>query len=193
MDPAPRPTDSPPPPDDAPPWREVVRRLLVHARCLGASLEEAEDLVHDAVEVLVADPGWLDPSRGSVVTALKAVLRNRWSNRRRSSGVSARAHAKLRLVPPVAATPDQPLTAADARTHRQRFLALLEPDERALFGAWMQQRAGAIRGPEAAAQLGLTYPAYESAKKRLRRRCQRILGELGLAAADLFDPQQGER
>lgn len=176
--------------EDAPPWREVVRRLLVHARCLGASVEEAEDLVHDTIEVVVADPGWFEPARGTLLSALKVVLRNRWLNRRRSQGISARARPRLALVPPPP-TPEQPLQGEAARTNRRRFLALLEPGERELFGVWMQQRAGQLRGPQAAAQLSLSHRAYEAAKKRLRRRCRAVLDELELDPADLFDPPQG--
>ncbi|MEZ4234824.1 MAG: hypothetical protein R3F59_01385 [Myxococcota bacterium] len=175
-----------------PPWREVVRRLLVHARCLGAPAEEAEDLAHEAIEVVVADPDWFDPSRGSLVTALKTVLRHRWSNRRRAAGVAERAGGHLRLVEPAPA-PDAPLAAARAAEHRQRFLALLEPDERAVFGAWMRQRAREVDGAQAARALGLSLPAYESANKRLRRRAKAILDELGLVAADLYDPPGGPR
>ena len=177
-------------PSDTPSWREVVRRLLVHARCLGASVEEAEDLVHDTLEVVVARPDWLDPDRDAL-PVLKVALRNRWANRLRSVSVSERAAPRLSLVQEPPATPELPLTHEQARAHRARFLALLEPEERAVFGAWLQQRAGKRDGPACAAGLGMTLAAYEAAKKRLRRRCQAILAELGLDRSELFDPHGG--
>jgi DNA-directed RNA polymerase specialized sigma24 family protein len=174
-------------PDDPPSWRAVVRRLLVHARCLGAPLEEAEDLVHDAITALVADQAWFDPSRGDLLGLLKVVVRNRWANRRRSAGVSERAVPRLRLVED-GPTPEAPLTAAQAATHRQRLLALLEPTDRAVFAAWLRQRAGEVTGPEAATALEMSNASYEAAKKRLRRRCRAILAELALTPDDLFAP-----
>jgi hypothetical protein len=45
-------------------WGGLVRLLLRHARGLGASAEEAEDLVQEAVEATVRDPAWYDPDRG---------------------------------------------------------------------------------------------------------------------------------
>lgn len=191
MDPAPRRTPASLP-SDTPSWREVARRLLVHARCLGAPVEEAEDLVHDTLEVMVARPDWLDPDRDAL-PALKVVLRNRWANRRRAAGVSERAGPRLTLVHEPPPTPEIPLDAEQARAHRARFLALLEPEERAMFGAWLRQRNGGLTGPACAASLGMTPAAYEAAKKRLRRRCQAILEELGLEISDLFDPQPGGR
>ncbi len=182
--------EPPPQPQQPPPWREVARRLLVHARCLGASVEEAEDLVHDTIEVIVSDPGWFSPTRGALISALKVVLRNRWLNGRRSQGVRTRARPRLALVPP-APTPEAPLHSAVAKANRHRFLALLEPSERAVFEAWMQQRSGALRGPEAAAQLSMSHRAYEASKKRLRRRCRAVLEELDLTPGDLFDPPEG--
>ncbi|MEN0065912.1 MAG: hypothetical protein AAGA48_27475 [Myxococcota bacterium] len=68
------------------------------------------------------------------------------------------------------------------------MLALLEPEERAVFEVWIRQRARAVDAAEAARQLGLTVPTYEAAKKRLRRRCKAALEQLDLTPADLFDP-----
>ena len=174
-----------PRPDRAPTWPDTVRRLLVHARALGASLEEAEDLVHDTLEVVLADPAWLDPDRDPL-PALKVVLRNRWLNRVRAAGVAARNGPRLVLVREAQETPETPITAEQARAHRRSLLASLTPDERALFAAWLEQRAGRCAAPAAAARVGLDVPAYEAAKKRLRRRCEALLGELGLDPGDLF-------
>lgn len=172
------------------PWREVVRRLLVHARCLGAAVEEAEDLVHDTLEVMVSEPERVDFER-DVLSWLKVVLRNRWLNRIRAESVSERARPRLYLAQSPRALPDAPLTAEEARAHRLQLLSLLEPEERAVFGAWIKQRAGTQQATAAASSLGMTVQAFEAAKKRLRRRCQAILGELGIEACDLFDPSQG--
>ncbi|MEQ1570869.1 MAG: hypothetical protein ABMA64_34890, partial [Myxococcota bacterium] len=151
MDPLPK---SEPTPTDEP--RSLVRRLLVHARCLGASLEDAEDLVHETVEQALAQPAWFDPSRGTLVGALKVVLRNRWFNRRRALEVRERHAPHLQLVP--GPGPEAPLGAAEARENRRRLLASLEPDERALFAAWLRQRGGA-RASEVAHDLGFTEAA----------------------------------
>ena len=111
-------------------WRELIRRLMVHARCLGATLEEAEDVVHEAVTMVVRDPDWFDPGRGTLLGALKVVVRNRWSNRRRAAGVRVRAQPRLRVVDAPVETPEVPLDRAEARDHRRRLLALLEPEQR---------------------------------------------------------------
>ncbi|MFT4622278.1 MAG: DNA-directed RNA polymerase specialized sigma24 family protein [Myxococcota bacterium] len=178
-------------PPGSPPLRDVVRRLLVHARCLGASVEEAEDLVNDALARVLADPDWFDSSRGALVPALKVVVRTRWLNRCRERGTRRRHAPHLRLVG-AAEGPDAVVRAGEAKTARLRFLACLEPEERALFRAWMRQRSGAVLGSEAARSVGLQPSAYEAAKKRLRRRCRAVLDELGLAATDLFDPVRQE-
>ncbi len=175
-----------PAPHERPTWPEIVRRLLLHARHLGATREEAEDLAHDALELVVREPGWFDPTRGELLGALKVVLRNRFLNVLRSRVVHHRAAPRLQIVPDPPG-PDVALGSATARELRRRLLALLEPEERAVFAAWMRQRAGEP-GPEAARSLGLTHAGYEAAKKRLRRRVHALLDELGVAPGDLFDP-----
>lgn len=172
-------------------WDELVRRLVAYARRLGASSEEAEDLVQDSVELAVRDPAWLDGERGSPVTALATVLRNRLFDRYRHLAVQTRAAPKLRLIAPDETPPDETLAAADARARRRALLALLEPAERQVFGAWLRQRRGEADGAGAAASVGMTPPAYEAAKKRLRRRCRALLDELGVGPDDLFDPTGG--
>lgn len=132
------------PPDEAIPWRELARRLLVFARGLGASVEEAEDVVHDALQYVAENPDWFDPERGALSTVLKTVVRNAWANRRRHQGVRHRAAPELALVSPPPAPPDRPLAVGEASTHRRRMLALLEPEERAVFEAWIRQRARQI-------------------------------------------------
>ena len=57
-----------------------------------------------------------------------------------------------------------------------------------VFATWLRQRAREIDARGAAAVLGLEVPAYEAAKKRLRRRLTTLLDDLGLTPADLFDP-----
>jgi DNA-directed RNA polymerase specialized sigma24 family protein len=190
---APRP-DLPPSPTRSLGWEELARRLLAYARRLGASAEEAEDLVQESLVVAVRDPDWYDRDRASLVTVLGAVLRNRLVDRFRHLAVRQRLAPRLRVLEPDEDPgPDETLALADARERRRALLSLLEPAERDVFGAWLQQRRGTFDGPGAAASIGMTYPEYESAKKRLRRRCQRLLDELGLVPADLFDPDRGAR
>ncbi len=167
-----------------------MRRLLLYGRWLGAPLEQAEDLVHDALKVVVEDPDWYRPERGNLVSALKVILRNRYLNQLRDQGVRRRTAPKLTLVES-APGPDAPLSTAEARDNRHQLLALLDPGERRLFAVWLQQRDGVYRGSEAADQLGMTHRQYEAGKKRLRRRCAAILEELSLTPAELFDPRGG--
>lgn len=177
------------PSTDQPTWPDTVRRLLIYGRYLGATLEEAEDLVNDVLEHIVRNPDWFDPERGEWIGSLKVILRNRYFNRLRSADVHRRATPHLRVVEPEP-LPDETLQVAQARGHRQRVLALLSEDERRVFAAWMRQRGG-LQGEQAAAELGLSHPAYEAAKKRVRRRVQAVLAELELTPADLFDHAPG--
>jgi hypothetical protein len=43
-------------------------------------------------------------------------------------------------------------------------------------------------GPTAARSLGLNMRDYENEKKRLRRRCKKLLEELGMEPVDLMEP-----
>ncbi|MBX2800086.1 MAG: hypothetical protein KTR31_20580 [Myxococcales bacterium] len=172
------------------PWPELVRRLLVHARGLGCSVEEAEDLVQEALGVLVARPDWYDPARGTLLAALKGIVHHRWVNLRRASSVQRAAAPRLQLVADPVPSPAGPVAQQEAQALRRRFLALLAEDERAVFRAWTQQRARVVDARGAARGLGLQVAAYEAAKKRLRRRCAAILDELGVDATDLFGPRE---
>jgi DNA-directed RNA polymerase specialized sigma24 family protein len=159
------------------------------ARRLGATVEEAEDVAHDTLELVLRDPEWFDQDRGSLLTALGAVLRNRLIDRRRKAGTRQRAVPRLRLLQPDAGpAPLHERTAADARAQRQLFLSQLDPQERAVFQAWLRQRGQGWTGAEAAASLALSTAAYENAKKRLRRRCRVVLAELDLVPSQLFGP-----
>ncbi|MBX2803571.1 MAG: hypothetical protein KTR31_38185 [Myxococcales bacterium] len=174
-------------------WEQLIRRLVATALRLGASVEEAEDLVQDTLEVVCADPGWFDRSRGSLITALTTVLRNRFIDRRRHDQVHRRATPHLRLLEPPSATPDQAVAAAEARARRKLFLAQLTQEERALFGAWLKQDRRMLQAQEAAASLGMRVSDYDNAKKRLRRRCRWILLQLEIETHDLFGPEGGAR
>jgi DNA-directed RNA polymerase specialized sigma24 family protein len=184
---APVPAPGPPPPPEGWTWGGLVRRLLLHARGLGASVEDAEDLVQETLEVTVRDPVWYDPDRGTLLGLLKAVLRHRLVDRHRAADVRERAAPALRLV---ASDPERADAVAWGRAaveRRRAFLAHLGPEERAVFGAWLRQRRGEVDVHGAAASVGLDAAAYEAAKKRLRRRCRALLDELGLEPADLLD------
>lgn len=172
-------------------WEVLIRRLIAAGLRLGATVEEAEDLVQDTLETVLADPGWFDRSRASLATALTAVLRNRFIDRRRHDQVHHRATPRLRLLEPPPDPPDRAVAASEARARRALFLTQLSPDERALFRAWVQQSRRLIQAQEAAASLGMRVSDYDNAKKRLRRRCRRILLELQLEAHDLFGPEGG--
>lgn len=177
----------------APGWSDVARRLLAYGLRLGASVEEAEDVVQEALLVAVRDPSWHDARRAQLVTVLARVVKNRLIDRWRHRSVKERYAGRLRLIQDTDAfvAPDQPMALQDARSARRALLAGLRPEERAVFRAWLRQRGGELDGPGAAETLGLSYSAYEAAKKRLRRRCRAILAELGLDAADLFDEGVG--
>lgn len=175
-----------------PAWRSLTRRLIADALRRGASLEEAEDAVQEAILVVVRQPGWHDRDRASLRTALGVVVRNRLTDRWRHQQMHSRKAPALRVVQPgELEAPDVHLDKEDARTRRRAFLAALTPDERRLFRIWMRQRAGELRGPAAAQELGQSVRAFEAAKKRLRRRCRAVLSELGLGPQDLFGEGEG--
>lgn len=181
------------PPPKRPPgdltWEELIRELLRHARFLGATSEEAEDLTHDALAVFHADPGWYDPRRGSLKAALKSVITNRYRDLVRRSGRGALVKRRLRLVTPAGAPDAAHEVEQKVRArNRKRLIDALSVEERGLFRAWMLQRSGEVDGPEAARSLGLDMRDYENHKKRLRRRCRKLLDELGLEPADLMAP-----
>ncbi len=177
-------------PGDAIPWRELARRLLVFARGLGASVEEAEDVVQDALQHVAAHPDWFDPGRGSLPAALRTVVRNAWLNRRRHDNVRQRAVPRLAVVTTGTIDPDVAVRSERARDRRHRVLALLEPEERAVFEAWLGQRTRQCTAKQAARSLSLSVAAYEAAKKRLRRRVRAAIEQLELTPADLFDPPE---
>lgn len=175
-----------------PNWRDLVRRLLLHARALGAPPEQAEDLVQEAVATVVGDPARFDPGRGTLLALLKTIVRNRYLNAVRATRARGRLEPGLRLVPPEPPA-DAALRARDAEDRRRLVLAHLDPSERALFVAWIRQRTEGHRAPRAAASVGLDPAAYEAAKKRLRRRVRAILEDLGLEPHDLYAPDLGAR
>lgn len=170
-------------------WETLVRRLLARALRLGASAEEAEDLVQDSLEVVVREPGWFDRSRASLLTVLTSVLRNRFIDRARHREVHRRTSPHLRLVEPMPA-PGLAIEADQAAKARFALLSQLTPEERAVFGAWLRQRRREFTVDGAAAAVGMDAKDYEKAKKRLRRRCRSALADLDLEVADLFGPQE---
>lgn len=97
--------------------------------------------------------------------------------------------------------PDPPAPRSDvaarlrADANQRALLERLTPDERAVFGTWALQRhlpQGTLAAADAAAQLSMTVPEYNNAKRRLRRRVVAILGELGLTPRDLYALQDDE-
>lgn len=184
------------PPEDidrATSWPHVVRRLMAEARCRGASVEEAEDLVQDVLMVTIRDPSWHRPERASLLTALSAVLRNRLTDRRRHLAVRKRTAPHLVLLHDRAADdPATHLARARARDRRAAILERLTPEELVLFRMWLRQRQREVDAQQAAAALNLTPAAYEAAKKRLRRRVRTVLAELRLTTQDLFHDRSGE-
>jgi DNA-directed RNA polymerase specialized sigma24 family protein len=168
-------------------WDEVVRILYLHARGLGCSREEAEDLVHDALEVTVRDPSWYDRSRGPLTRVLRVVITNRVRDRFRSGVVRRRSRKHLELLASRPDRPDEMLVRDRASGLRRELLAALDDAEQLLFYTWMSQQRGELTGWTAADSLNITYREYEARKKRLRRRCRRILEDMGVATDDLWD------
>ncbi len=174
-------------------WEELVKRLFRHACALGARPEEAEDLVHDAIEILRRDPSWYDPQRASLERVLRVVIANRLTDRRRARGTRRRARPHLWLLKPWSGPgPSQSLEGRQAAQRRAEFLEYLNAAERALFWAWIAQQQGDLNGHSAAASLGLQYKEYENRKKKLRRRCQAIVAKMGIDARDLFGTSDEE-
>lgn len=165
-------------------WTQLARRLFSTALRHRASVEEAEDLVQETMQVALERPGWFDEDR-EPLAAMRAILKNRLIDRRRHQAMQQRKAPMLRLVKPEP-DPSDLLEQSRASDLRLAFLAQLEPAERDLFQAWLRQRRGDVQAPAAAASLGLDVAAYEAAKKRLRRRCHRILADLAIDPADLF-------
>ncbi|MCB9682047.1 MAG: hypothetical protein H6733_11335 [Alphaproteobacteria bacterium] len=164
-----------------------MRVLLAHARRGGASVEEAEDLVQQTLELTLRDPAWYDPDRGALVSLLQVVLRRRQIDRHRTGQRHAAAAPRLAVVHADDARPDAVAWRAGARARRHEVLALLDPETRTVFEVWVQQAQGTLTGAEAAARLGLTVAGFEAAKKRVRRRVHTALDTLGYASTDLYD------
>jgi DNA-directed RNA polymerase specialized sigma24 family protein len=158
---------------------------------MGASLEEAEDLVADAIVVLRSKPDRYDLST-SPVGLIRAIVRNAYIDRHRARSNRARLH--LRLVEPDATVlGDRELVRQSAHANRQLLLAALEPAERIVWDAWVRQRARELDGPQAAAAVGVTYGEYENRKRKLRRRVRTAMDALNLRFDDLLDPPEGSR
>ncbi|MCP4871177.1 MAG: hypothetical protein GY898_20910 [Proteobacteria bacterium] len=168
-------------------WDEVVRTLYLHARGLGCSREEAEDLVHDALEVTVRDPSWYDQSRGPLTRVLRVVITNRVRDRYRSRVVRRRSRKHLELLATTPERPDESLDKDRAAALRLELLSALDDAEQLLFYTWMAQQRGELTGWTAADSLNITYREYEARKKRLRRRCRALLEDMGVATSDLWD------
>ncbi len=168
-------------------WDDVVRTLYLHARGLGCSREEAEDLVHDALEVTVRDPSWYDRSRGPLTRVLRVVITNRVRDRYRAGVVRRRSRSHLELLSKSPERPDETLGKERASELRREFLSALDDGEQLLFYTWMAQQRGELTGWTAADSLNITYREYEARKKRLRRRCRRILEDMGVSTDDLWD------
>lgn len=172
------------PVQQAPSWSQMARRLFSTALRHRATVEEAEDLVQETMQVALERPDWFEQGRDPI-PAMRSILKNRLIDRRRHQSMRRRKEPMLRLVKPDP-DPEDLLERSRASDLRRAFLAQLDPDERRLFQTWLLQRRGDLPGPKAAASLDLTVSAYEAAKKRLRRRCHRILQDLELDPADLF-------
>jgi len=170
----------PVPPD----WDAIARVLVAHARYLGATVEQAEDLAHDVIVRFLEREDWYDPALGTPTAALRVWVTHRLQDARRHDGVVARVHALLRAWAPRWV---EPAGVHEARRRRIAFLSSLAADERLLFEVWQRQRAGAWDSREAAEHLNLDQLAYEAAKKRLRRRCREILAFHGWDVDDLLD------
>lgn len=174
-------------------WEEVVRALYLHARGLGCSREEAEDLVHDALEVTVRDPSWYDRSRGPLTRVLRVVITNRVRDRYRAGVVRRKARSHLELLAGTPQRPDEALTSQRAARLRLELMSSLTDAEQLLFHTWMAQQRGELTGWTAAESLQTTYRDYEARKKRLRRRCRNILNEMGARTEDLYDRPRRRR
>lgn len=180
-----------PAPDEAPSvdetWADVVRVLYLHARSLGCSREEAEDLVQDALEVTTRDPGWYDRSRGPLTRVLRVVVTNRVRDRYRAGVVRRKARPHLSLLAERPSKPDDAIRRQRAAGLRLELLGSLTDSEQLLFATWMAQQRGELTGWSAAESMGITYAEYEARKKRLRRRCRNVVEEMGVQTDDLYD------
>ncbi|MCP4868049.1 MAG: sigma-70 family RNA polymerase sigma factor [Proteobacteria bacterium] len=158
---------------------------------MGASLEEAEDLVADAIVVLRSRPDRYDLST-SPIGLIRTIVRNAYIDRYRVRTNRARLH--LRLVEPDSTVfGDRELVRQTAHANRQRLLDALEPAERIVWDAWVRQRERELDGPQAAAVVGVTYGEYENRKRKLRRRVHSVMEMLDLRFDDLLDPPEGSR
>jgi len=164
-----------------------VRTLYLHARGLGCSREEAEDLVHDALEITVRDPSWYDQSRGPLTRVLRVVITNRVRDRYRSGVVRRRSRKHLELLASKPERPDETLDRDRSAGLRRELLSSLDDAEQLLFYTWVAQQRGELTGSTAAESLNITYRDYEARKKRLRRRCRGILEDMDVTTDDLWD------
>lgn len=164
-----------------------LRRLARRAMARGCPPQVAEDLVVAAWEKAAAA---FDAERGAFGALLTRTLDREVLDWWRHRGVQDRlepaltVHERSRHARAV-----DPETRALAHRNQQRLLEALDADERAVFHTWALQRhlpRGAFPASAAAERLGLEVPAYEAAKKRLRRRISALLDAWGLSPRDLI-------
>ena len=171
---------SPPTPDHA-----LLARLVRRAHGRGLPIQEAEDAV---VRVWERCTPRFDPSRGTLEALLfTAIDREVLSWWRARSARERQQDALVHHETERRARPYDTVAAARARKNQQRVLDALEPDERAIFGAWALQKSlpGRFTAAQAAQRTGLTVPEYEAAKKRLQRRIRALLTAWGRNSRDL--------
>jgi DNA-directed RNA polymerase specialized sigma24 family protein len=168
--------------------RAAVRSLVHRALKHGLPREEAEEIVARSWER--AAPHF-DPSRGSLEALLHRTVQREaidwWRDRARWQRVQEQLQAENpHVVLPIS-------KSADA--NQRRLLERLDEQERRIFAAWALQKhlpQGDFDAQRAAETVGLTVPAFNQAKRRLKTRILRTLQELGLESRDLWSVAANE-
>lgn len=148
----------------------------------GLPAQDAEDLVVVAWEK--ASAAW-DPGRGPFPALLRTVVRNDAAYWWRTHARRERALGELRLV----REPADGRAAEVAAVRQEALLDALAPEERRVFHAWALQKhlgRSTLPAETAGRSVGMDAKTFENAKRRLKDRLVRVLGQLGFSARDVL-------
>jgi len=161
--------------------RELLAREVRYACGRGLPVQEAEDLVFEAIQRVRER---FDPARGAFATLLRAAVRNACAGWWRRRARTDRVHADLAHLPP----PDRE-RARRAQRNQARLFEALDDEEQRIFSAWALQKhlgKGRVTSTDIGASLGMDVVTYENAKRRLKGRLRRLLQERGWTVADVL-------
>lgn len=164
------------------PTRQLLTRQVRYALSRGIPPQDAEDLVFDAWEKASEQH---DPARGPFEPFFSTIVRTSAAYWWRRHSVHRRAVGQLRLL-----REDGDDQAEQIAAWRQEeLLDALSDEERQVFHTWALQKhlgRSVLPATRASEALSMTVPAYENAKRRLKARLLKLLGQLGWTVDDVL-------